>query len=240
MASLSSRFFISNARSGVNKSILFFVKYPSPGKVKTRLAGYVGEEMALGLYKCFVKDLMNTLSMVNADLLICYRPEVSIDRMKEWLGSENEYVIQEGSSLGERMKNCFVNSFKKGYKTSLVIGSDSPDLSIDIIESAFKSLEESDVVIGPSIDGGYYLIGFNESSFLGDVFENIKWSTDSVFEESMNVFKKNNYKVCRLSGWYDVDTLKDLQELYDRNKNSGFSNSNVMSYLKENNEILNL
>jgi glycosyltransferase A (GT-A) superfamily protein (DUF2064 family) len=113
------------------------------------------------------------------------------------------------------------------------VGSDSPDLADTIINDAFE-LIDCDAVIGPAFDGGYYLIGFKRSTFLPEIFEGIPWSTDIVFESTIEILEKYNYKIHVLPEWRDIDRLNDLAALVDRNRETEFANSRTMSFIWNN------
>ena len=142
---------------------------------------------------------------------LCYSPESLLSDLKDWLGNHYLYMPQRGENLGERMKNGFVEAFSMNFKRVVLIGSDIPDLSLDFIEEAFTSLREKDVVIGPSFDGGYYLIGFTTKTFSPKVFEGIPWSTEKVFEETMKFLEKERLTVHTLQLLRDIDTIEDLR-----------------------------
>ena len=108
------------------------------------------------------------------------------------------------------------------------------DLPEELIHEAFSSLETHDAVVGPSVDGGYYLIGFRNDAFLPEVFEGIQWSTDTVFEETFKILEQAELSVCKLLEWRDIDTLSDLKSMFLRNKNENFRSSRTMWYIAEN------
>ncbi|MGZ3614475.1 MAG: DUF2064 domain-containing protein, partial [Thermodesulfobacteriota bacterium] len=97
------------------------------------------------------------------------------------------------------------------FKRVLLIGSDIPDLPLEFVDEAFKSLDEKDAVIGPSVDGGYYLIGFRDKTFLPRAFEKIPWSTEKIFDETMKVLENQKLTVHLLQPLRDIDTVKDLK-----------------------------
>jgi rSAM/selenodomain-associated transferase 1 len=190
--------------------LLFFIKNPEKGKVKTRLASAVGDEMAVRLYRRFLLETLFTLNRGTFLFYLCFYPENSLSDLKGWLGDDYLYMPQKGEDLGKRMKNGFIDAFAMNFKRVVLIGSDIPDLPLEFIEEAFTSLQEKDVVIGPSIDGGYYLIGFKDKNFSIRVFEGIPWSTKRVFEETMEVLKQEGLTVHTLQPWRDIDTIDDL------------------------------
>ena len=136
------------------------------------------------------------------------------------MGEDYLYMPQKGEDLGERMRNGFIQTFAEGFKRVILIGSDIPGLPLEFIEEAFTSLRDKDAVIGPSLDGGYYLIGFRNKTFSPKVFEGIPWSTEKVFEETMKVLEKERLTVHTLPRWRDIDTIEDLKNLPGRSTNS--------------------
>ena len=215
--------------------ILFFVKYPGIGNVKSRLSNQIDKKFVIRLYKCFVEDILEKLKGLNFDILICYEPVEKLDYFKKWIGKNYIYLPQKGKNLGERMKNCFVNGFDQGFEKLIVIGSDSPDLPDIFINDAFKKLDEYDSVLGPCRDGGYYLLGLSKKGFFPDIFHGIPWSTNEVFEKTIDLLKKNSLKIYILPEWQDVDTFDDLTDLFLRNKKSSFNKSNTFKILKKQN-----
>jgi rSAM/selenodomain-associated transferase 1 len=214
-------------------SVILFVRSPERGRVKSRLAAATGGKMALEIYKAFVLDIIETLSKGHYPLRIFFYPGSSGQRVVKWLGKDFVYAPQQGSDIGKRMENAFVQSFSMGFEKAVLIGSDIPDLPISIIDSAFSSLGKNDAVLGPASDGGYYLIGFKKSSFLPHVFHEIPWSTPSVFRETMEIFRLSRYRVHTLPQWNDVDTFDDLRALFHRNRTTEFGRSQSMSLCRK-------
>ncbi len=194
-----------------DRCLLFFIKNPQKGNVKTRLASAMGDEKAVKLYKRFLLEMLSTLNRGTFLFYLCFYPEHSLKDLKHWLGDHYLYTPQNGENLGERMKNGFAEAFAMSFKRVVLIGSDIPDLPLEFIEEAFTSLKENDVVIGPSIDGGYYLIGFRDKSFSPQVFEGIPWGKETVFEKTMKLLEREGKTVHTLQPWRDIDTIKDLQ-----------------------------
>jgi rSAM/selenodomain-associated transferase 1 len=218
-----------------NYCILFFVKYPEKGKVKSRLSSKLSEKFTVNLYKMFVKDLLFTLNKTEYHKIVCYYPENYIEKFKNWLGKNYNFYPQQGENLGIRMKSCFDFAFNQDFEKVIIIGSDSPDLSESIFKKAFISLNENDSVIGPTYDGGYYLLGFKKNYYSSKVFEEINWSTNSVFKETMNKLNSENIKTDVLSYWRDIDTIDDLKYFYDKYKDIQDCNFETISFLKKNN-----
>ena len=221
------------------RCIILFVKSPGQAPVKSRLATALGEETARRLYRHFVLDMLTTLSDLRArgrcDLAVGVYPAGSTEVVRAWLGDGYIYLPQQGNDLGERMKNAFQEVFAAGYKQALIIGSDAPDLTTEILEEGFTRLEKEGAVIGPARDGGYYLIGFQDDAFLPQVFDGIPWSTGEVYARTMEIFREKKRDVAILTPWQDIDTLEDLRDLYERHQGDSFANSRTMRYLRRKN-----
>jgi rSAM/selenodomain-associated transferase 1 len=211
-----------------DSAVLLFVKTPARGKVKSRLAETIGEELALEAYKLFVSDIIGTIREAGYYLRIFFYPPDSIDAMAEWLGKD--IVPQEGRDLGERMENSFARAFSRGLERAVLIGTDVPDLRTSVINEAFAALKNSEAVIGPASDGGYYLIGFRKESFRPEIFHGIEWGSDSVFSRTMSVFEEFGSRVHILPEWRDVDTVEDLRSLIVRSQSSDFMSSRTMKW----------
>jgi rSAM/selenodomain-associated transferase 1 len=209
-----------------------FVKSAERGMVKSRLAASVGENVALDLYKCFVSDLTGTLIKGGYYLKIFFYPPDSRQKVVQWLGDENVLIPQIGNDLGDRMKNAFDSVFTQGLRCAVLIGSDSPDLPTLIIDEALAALIKYDTVVGPSHDGGYYMIGFRVDTFLPHVFSGFTWSTSEVFEQTMEILRKANLTTYILPTWRDVDTLDDLKALFIDNRDTPFAESATIKYME--------
>ncbi len=214
--------------------ILLFVKSPAGVKVKSRLAAAVGDETARALYNNFVLDMVGVLKAAHCPFRICYGPPGTGDAVSAWLGSGLTCMPQQGEDLGRRMENSFHQVFSEGFSSAIIIGSDIPDLPAAVLHEALQSLKTSDAVIGPAVDGGYYLIGFRKDTLLPEVFRGRTWSTNTVLPETMGLFKRSGYRVHRLPEWRDVDTLEDLRALLLRNTRTDFRTSGTMTYLIRN------
>lgn len=219
-----------------DRCLIIFVKYPESGKVKSRLAGYLAGDTAARLYENFVFDIIATAEKGSFQLRIYFDPEEKAKEIKALLGEKYVYASQKGANLGERMKNAFLREFAAGFEKVVLIGSDCPDLPVHIIEKSFQYLENNGFpVIGPAVDGGYYLIGFRKDNFCPDVFSGITWSTSSVLEKTMDILLSYNHNTEFLPAWRDIDTRDDLDDLMKRAKATPFVNSNTINFLKKNN-----
>lgn len=194
-------------------AVIVFIKYPEKGRVKTRLAKGVGDAAALALYRCFVMDVLDMVRSSHWALRVYFYPDNAFDGIRAWLGHELDLFPQKGATLGDKMENALADTLTAGYEKAVLIGSDLPDLPSGIIDTAFKNLETYSAAIGPSLDGGYYLIGFAAPGFTPRIFHGIPWSTNQVFDLTVNRFKAYQVSHYTLPVWQDIDTQKDLRSL---------------------------
>jgi uncharacterized protein len=214
-----------------SSAIILFVKSPIPGSVKTRLADSIGPVHAMNLYRCFVKDIIRTATQTNFHLKIFYHPPDNSEFVQKMLGDIHDYKPQSGKDLGEKMANAFCNVFAEKISRAVLIGSDIPDLPIELLIKGMTELSRHDSVIGPSHDGGYYLIGFRSDTFTADIFRNIVWSTDKVCVDTKRKLAEQGLNTYILPQWRDVDTYEDLMDLKDALLNSRSSAKATYNYL---------
>lgn len=180
-------------------------KTPVLGQCKTRLAKSVGDEKALEYYNLMLKKTLKNVHQVQAEPIIHFSE--SNPFTQEFSDFEKDYQVK--GDLGIKMKSAFSKSFQNGSKKVLVIGTDCPDNSAMNMNLALDSLKEYDIVIGPSGDGGYYLLGMN--SFHEDLFENIEWSSNSVFDKTCQIAENKGLRVKILPEINDLDHYSDLK-----------------------------
>ncbi len=216
-----------------DQCVIGFLKVPPRVPVKTRLSKSLGREIVVNLYKNFVLDVLEMLQTGRHTVVICFYPPQALHEITSWLGRDHgyDYLPQQGDDLGQRMENAFDKMFYKGYQRAILMGTDFPDLPGRIIDEAFESLHKNDVVIGPTVDGGYYLIGFNSHSFLPAVFDKMPWGSDSVFQKTVTVLKSNRSRIHFLPPWRDIDTYQDLEFFIKRHATQGSAASNTAAYL---------
>ena len=191
----------------MSKSLLIiFVKNPELGKVKTRLAATVGNEVALAIYYQLLRKTREATGFVATDKVVYYSEYIDHDDL--WENDRYAKARQQGDDLGERMSNAFTKAFEEGYEKVCIIGSDCMDISCSLIREAFQKLENADAVVGPSQDGGYYLLGM--SRYIPELFENKAWSTDEVFISTLDDLNDLGLEHRELPVLNDVDTEKDL------------------------------
>jgi len=188
--------------------LLIFIKNPVPGKVKTRLAAAVGPQKAYQIYLKLLSLTIDAASETGADRQVWYASYIDSDDFI----SEPDFNKRKqiGEDLGARMLHAFKSGFNEGYKNIIIIGSDCPDVNPAVLEEAFSELREHDLVIGPSADGGYYLLGMK--NLYKALFGEIDWSTDRVLEQTLEKANSLSLSVACLPELNDIDTIEDLKK----------------------------
>ncbi len=189
--------------------LIILVKYPEPGRVKTRLAEMLGADEAARLYRDMAEDIIGRLEGCGAcETIIFFDPPERASDVREWLGEEFSYMEQSGGDLGQRISNAFESMFKAGAGRVVVIGTDCTEVTREVVTRGFLSLEKEDVVVGPAKDGGYYLLGL--SCHLPALFDSIDWSTDRVFGQTVERIKEQGLSFGTLEPLKDLDEPSDL------------------------------
>jgi rSAM/selenodomain-associated transferase 1 len=185
-----------------------FIKNSELGHVKTRLAKTVGDENALRIYKALIEKTKEQIKDVTAQKSIYYSSY--IDNYDQFASDEYAKRLQMGDDLGERMKNTFEAAFNQGAEKAVIIGSDCWQLTEEVLNEAFSALDKSDFVIGPAVDGGYYLMGM--STFIPEVFNEKEWSTSNVLVDTLLDVQNKGLSHQILRTLSDVDYEEDLPE----------------------------
>jgi uncharacterized protein len=206
---------MSNTVKTPPQHLIIYTRYPEPGKTKTRLIPLLGEKEAANL-----QQKMTEYTLIQAKQLLQLFPvtiEVrfaggSLQLMEKWLNSGLLYQHQGEGDLGKKMANSFLEAFNQGAEQVITIGSDCPGLNTEILATAFQHLQTHDLVLGPAIDGGYYLIGLQRhiSELMGELFDNINWGTSQVLQQTIDIAQKLNLSVEYLPILADVDRPEDL------------------------------
>jgi len=187
----------------MNQLLMVFIKDSSKYPVKTRLKTSIGKNKSIWVYNQILKKTVLVLKNIKSDIAVFhYNSIISKNPFKNF---SKWNKIQIGKTLGEKISNAFNWGFEKGYKKIIIIGSDLWDLNEEIINTGFIELNKNKVVIGPSIDGGYYLLGLNKK--MPKIFEGIKWGTQSVLAETLKLLEHEPYILPELN---DIDTFEDL------------------------------
>ena len=188
------------------------------GKVKTRLAKKIGENQTLLIYNRLIKKTFSVVKKLNQDKAIFYSD--FIPKNAPWANVFEYNNLQKGKSLGERMENAFIWAFESKFNPVVIIGTDLWSLEENDVNNSFNKLNSNDVVIGPSCDGGYYLLGIKESQL--NIFRNIPWSTNKVLKETLKKLKNKRVFLLKekndIDNWKDLKNCKDLFDKIDINK----------------------
>ncbi|HEU4561796.1 MAG TPA: TIGR04282 family arsenosugar biosynthesis glycosyltransferase [Longimicrobium sp.] len=201
------------ARPVISDCILLFVRAPELGRVKTRLAAEIGARAALRVYRRLAEHAVAEARAVGDDvaLRIHFTPANAGEAVRTWLGGEGAaYLPQADADLGGRMRAAFEAAFSEGHRRVVIIGSDLPGLTAELLRDAFAGLDHHPAVIGPAEDGGYYLLGLRE--MIPELFHGIPWSTGEVFGRTMAKLRSLGITPARLPALGDVDVAADLPD----------------------------
>ncbi len=188
-----------------NNALIIFTRNPELGKCKTRLAKTIGDQAALNVYKFLLQHTANVAKKIEASRYAYY--SVKVRENDIWNEKFFNKKQQFGEDLGLRMQNAFQELFNLGHKKVIIIGSDLYDLDQKYINEAFTKLDTHDAVLGPALDGGYYLFGMKK--VIPNVFTNKNWGTETVFKSTTKDLK--NYNVYLTKSLNDIDTFEDLK-----------------------------
>ncbi len=195
-------------------ALIIFARAPLPGETKTRLIPALGAEGAAELYGCFLRDAFVHAAGLDADVFLAAAEPAHLPALTELLHQHCPHAavtVQSGATLGERMLNAFRKVLRAGYPAAVIVGTDLPSLPWIRVAEALAWAPERDVVLGPCLDGGYYLVGLH--AVLPRLFENVAWSTRDVLVETLRRSQRLRLNVMLLEPWYDVDTPYDLEVL---------------------------
>lgn len=202
----------------MKNGLIVFAREPIPGAVKTRLAASIGDQSAAALYETMLQDVLKTARQMDGVETVVYWAcaEKSLPPLAEKYRCSSR--LQSQGSLGQRMQSAFEEMFADGCKRGCIIGSDAPDLPPSYILKAYQllSMQHVDVVLGPSKDGGYYLLGMKQ--VWPQLFADIPWSSACVLERSLAAARHSGLTAALLPEWQDIDTVDDLLAFQERKK----------------------
>lgn len=187
--------------------LIIFTRNPELGKCKTRLAATVGDETALNIYKFLLDHTKNITQGLNIGKWLYYSDDIWENDI--WDSSDYAKKVQSGNDLGERMSNAFIDGFNAGYEKIIIIGSDMYDLTENELLEAFNLLDQHDYIIGPAIDGGYYLLGMK--IFNPALFNNKIWGSNTVFQATVQDLRNMDYGL--LAPKNDIDYFEDIKDI---------------------------
>jgi rSAM/selenodomain-associated transferase 2/rSAM/selenodomain-associated transferase 1 len=191
--------------------VIIFTRYPEAGKTKTRLIAELGAEGAAELQRAMAEHAIGAvreLAKIRPISIEVRYQGGSPSLMRRWLGTDVLYREQNGNDLGDRMLGAFDEAFRDGAGHVLVMGTDCPGITAQILEKGFQKLERNDLVLGPAADGGYYLIGLNR--VYPELFSTIPWGTENVLDLSLEIARLEGLKTSLLDRLHDVDRPEDL------------------------------
>lgn len=200
-----------------HRALIIFAKLPRAGEVKTRLGRAVGMARAADIYRELAEHafgIADELASGGTKVYLFYDPIATGQDIRSWIGRRFSYVPQEGQSLGDRMHHAFAMAFDDGARHAVIIGTDVPELQASMVNNAFNRLANHDIVIGPSLDGGYFLLGMTAP--IKDVFHGVVWSTGKVFDGTMARIRQLDLSCSVLPALADIDTEQDLREYETR------------------------
>ncbi len=204
------------SESHLKNVLIIFVKYPQEGKVKTRLADDLGEERATEIYSYMAETIIKNVSPSGRyRTAIFFDPPERETEIRKWIGGKHgdSFIPQKGNDLGEKISNAFESVFSGGADKAVIIGTDCVEVSEETVKDAFDSLDETDAVIGPAEDGGYYLLGLK--SYAPEIFRDIAWSTDRVLDQSIERINERGLSLKLLETLTDIDTVNDLSSYHE-------------------------
>jgi len=212
-----------------SSALLVFMRAPRAGKVKTRLARSLGDEKAAEFYNLCIDATLEEIGQLSKEIdkYISFTEPTSKYEVERLAGLGFKVTLQEGEGLGQRLCNAFSRVLENGAQKVVIVASDVPDLSARIMTDAISSLDNSDVVIGPCYDGGYYLIGMKELH--GELFHGISWGTERVYQQTLDATRKKALAVRGLPILVDIDTEADLRQW---SQVDGYKKPALMDFIK--------
>jgi rSAM/selenodomain-associated transferase 1 len=190
------------------KQLGIFVKEPVPGAVKTRLVPPLSPEEACALHEALAADVFRRAGRLVKVSVTVFYAGATPGSLAAAMPPRAARVAQEGDDLGARLRAAFDHLLAGEGRTAVIIGSDSPDLPLPYLKRAFQRLKHHDVVLGPSVDGGYYLIGLRRA--LPALFEGVRWGSEAVFAQTLDAVARAGASLALLPVWYDVDDAPSL------------------------------
>lgn len=191
--------------------LIIFMRYPVAGQAKTRLIPALGARGAADLHRQMAEHTIaqarKLQQLMVVTIEVCFT-DADIAQMQAWLGADLSYQAQQGDDLGDRMAQAFHAAFLADCQAVVIIGTDCPDVDATLLMSAFQQLQHHDLVMGPAVDGGYYLIGLRRA--IPELFKGITWSTSEVFAQTIAIAQTQALRIAQLPVQADVDYPADL------------------------------
>lgn len=195
----------------MKRAVICFTRVPKPGITKTRLLPILTGEQCAKLHSAFLTDLARVYAQVDADLFVAYTVDPEWEMLKNIFPDATDFFPQEGADLGEKMYNAIGHVLALGYGQAVLTGADLPMMTESHLNSGFAALENAHVAIGPTSDGGYYLVGMKHPHRA--IFENQSYGGTTVLENTLSAGKTAGLTVVLAAPCDDVDTPEDLKNL---------------------------
>lgn len=218
-------------------ALIIMTRIPIAGMTKTRLMKILTGEECADLHRCFLLDLFKMVNELReiADIYVTYTPENSLYLIQDIIPSFIDSFPQEGYELGDKMDNAIQRLLNKGYSKVILIGSDIPSLQAEDIKKAYEELENNDICLGPTNDGGYYLVGMKKRC--QDIFSNhLKWGYKSVFEATVSIANNLGFTVGLTTKLSDIDEKEDIEDFMKRIQKREFNGRdlpiNTINFMK--------
>lgn len=219
-------------------ALIIMTRIPIPYKTKTRLLDIFTGEECVKIHKCFLKDIYKVCEHIKkqVDVYLTYTPDDEYKVIEKEVPSYIKTFPQQGEDLGERMENAIGKLLNIGYEKVILIGSDIPEIQVEYILNAIKVLQGADVVIGPTLDGGYYLVGMKK--LYKQIFKSkIKWGEKSVLDGTFSIMKEEQLIMGFASVCRDIDTKEDIKAFVKKYRNKAINETNLpintIEFLKE-------
>ena len=195
----------------MKRALICFTRVPKPGVTKTRLLPILSGDQCAKLHTAFLTDLAQVYSEVDADLFVAYTADPDWEMLKEIFPAATGFFPQEGADLGEKMYRAICAVLEQRYDAVVRTGADLPLMTAAHLESGFAALERTDIAIGPTSDGGYYLVGMKIPHRA--IFENQSYGGSTVLDNTVAAGERSGLKVALVLPCDDMDTPEDLRNL---------------------------
>ena len=192
------------------RALIIMAKAARLGQVKTRLAASLPAEAVVDLYRCMIEDTLDLARSISTDALAIVCPTSDVADLASWLPAI-EIVGQQGTGLAAGLVSAFRIFIDRGYRRVVALDGDSPQIPPETLEKAFRLLDEADVVVGPTTDGGYYLVG--STSAKSELFDTHRMGTGSALDSLIGTAQGLGLRVALTETGYDVDEAEDLARL---------------------------
>ncbi len=215
----------------MKQAVICFTRVPRPGQTKTRLLPILSPQQCEALHTAFLQDLSVIYQTVEADLFVAYAPDPDPTILKEIFSNAKAFFPQEGADLGEKMLHAIETVLNQGYEASILTGSDLPLMTKEHLNSGFSALKNAEITLGPTSDGGYYLVGMKK--ICPEIFMNQTYGGSTVWENTLAAVQKAGYSFAPALSCDDVDTPDDLKQLWATLQKNGSYSANYLEQLQK-------